>query len=110
MKPAADKHNILKNRALPPPISSSADVAAAGHYPRRSFLTSLRMGFASLLGGRPSSTATTFTQDRRAMAIAARYGLTAEYKLSRRHGFTPLEALDEWDLLTPEDRTLFYEQ
>ena len=68
------------------------------------------MGFASLLCGRPSQPPTTFSLERRAMASAARYGLTAEYKTARRQGFTPLEALDEWDLLTPEDRTPFYEQ
>lgn len=68
------------------------------------------MGFATLLCGRPSRSATTFAHDRRAMDIAARYGLTAEYKTARRYGFTPLEALDEWDLLTPEDMTFFNEK
>ena len=42
-----------------------------------------------------------FTQDRRAMRIADRYGLTYEYKKSRRCGDTPIEALEEWDLIAP---------
>lgn len=45
-----------------------------------------------------------FHDDRTAMRIAARYGLTREYKLARRHRLTPIEALDDWDLLTEEAR------
>jgi hypothetical protein len=48
-----------------------------------------------------------FHQDRIAMRIAARYGMTYEYKLARRHRLNPVEALEDWDLITPEDYTLF---
>ena len=41
-------------------------------------------------------------QDRIALRIADRYGLTFEYKVARRHGLSPVEALDEWDMLTDE--------
>ena len=37
-----------------------------------------------------------------ALRIADRYGLTFEYKVARRHGLSPVEALDEWDMLTDE--------
>ena len=47
------------------------------------------------------------TQDRIAMRIAARYGMTKEYKTARRHRLTPLEALEDWDMLLPEERMLF---
>ena len=46
-------------------------------------------------------------QDRIAMRIAARYGMTKEYKAARRNRQTPLEALEDWDLLLPEERALF---
>jgi len=46
-------------------------------------------------------------QDRIAMRIAARYGMTKEYKTARRNRLTPLEALEDWDLLLPEERALF---
>ena len=39
--------------------------------------------------------------------IAAKYGLTKEYKMARRQNRCPLEALEEWDLIQPEDRKLF---
>ena len=45
-------------------------------------------------------------QDRIALRIADRYGLTFEYKVARRHGLSPVEALDEWDMLTDEARRL----
>ena len=48
-----------------------------------------------------------FTQDRIAMRIAARYGMTYEYKLARRNRLNPIESLEDWDLMTPEDYTLF---
>lgn len=48
-----------------------------------------------------------YHQDRIAMRIAARYGLTYEYKLARRHRLTPIEALEDWDMLTPEKYKLF---
>ena len=50
-----------------------------------------------------------FHQDRIALGIAARYGMTHEYKTARRHRLTPLEALEDWDLVKPEERHLFYE-
>ena len=39
-----------------------------------------------------------FSEDRQAMRIAARHGLTYEYKLARRNNLTPREALEDWDL------------
>ena len=36
------------------------------------------------------------------MRIADRYGMTYDYKVARRHHLTPIEALEDWDLLTPE--------
>ena len=48
-----------------------------------------------------------FREDLRAMRIADRYGLVEEYKTARRHGRRPLEALEEWDMLRPEDYALF---
>ena len=54
--------------------------------------------------GRVSSLA---EDDRRAKAIAARYGLSAEYRAARRNGLTPIEALEDWDMLKPEERALF---
>ena len=44
-----------------------------------------------------------FHADRIAMRIAARYDMTLEYKMSRRQGMCPIDALDDWDLLTNED-------
>jgi len=46
-------------------------------------------------------------QDRIAMRLAARHGLTCEYKAARRHRLTPVEALEEWDLLRKEEYQLF---
>lgn len=46
-------------------------------------------------------------QDRIAMRIADRYGMTHEYKTARRHHLTPLEALEDWDLIMPEEKELF---
>ena len=43
-----------------------------------------------------------FKEDREAMRIADRYGLTYEYKLARRHNRTPQEALEDWDLVEPK--------
>lgn len=51
-----------------------------------------------------------FAEDRRAMRMAAEYGLTREYKDSRRNGLNPLFALEEWDLIQPEDRKYFREK
>ena len=50
-----------------------------------------------------------YHQDRIAMRLAARFGLTYEYKLARRHRLTPIEALQDWDMLYPEDYKLFEE-
>ena len=41
-------------------------------------------------------------QDRIALRIADRYGLVNEYKEARRHRLSPIEALDDWDLLDDE--------
>ena len=41
------------------------------------------------------------------MRIAARYGLTREYLTARSQGLTPIEALEDWDMLRPEDYELF---
>ena len=46
-------------------------------------------------------------QDRMAMLIADRYDMVEDYKVARRKGYTPLEALEDWDLLCPEERYLF---
>ena len=42
-------------------------------------------------------------QDRIALGIAARYGMTQEYKMARRQNLRPLEALEDWNLVS-EDR------
>ena len=39
------------------------------------------------------------------MRIADRYGMTYDYKVARRH-LTPIEALEDWDLLTDENYKL----
>ena len=44
-----------------------------------------------------------FHQDRIAMRIADRYGMTYDYKEARRHHLTPTEDLEDWDLLTAEN-------
>ena len=46
-------------------------------------------------------------QDRIGMKIAARHGMTQEYKTARRQNMRPLEALDDWDLVSEEERELF---
>ncbi len=48
-----------------------------------------------------------YIQDRIAMRIAARLGLVPEYKIARRHNCTPLEALEDWDMLMPGEEELF---
>ena len=48
-----------------------------------------------------------FHQDRQAMRIADRYGMTHAYRVSRRNNLSPIEALEDWDLVTPEDYKLF---
>ena len=42
-------------------------------------------------------------QDRVAAEIAARYNLSKAYRMARRFGLSPVEALDENDLLTEEN-------
>jgi hypothetical protein len=49
-----------------------------------------------------------FSQDRRAMRIADRHNMVNEYKMARRHHLTPLEALEDWDLIEENERSLFY--
>jgi hypothetical protein len=46
-------------------------------------------------------------QERKAREIAARYDMLHAYEESRRHGETPLQALEEWDLILPEERKYF---
>ena len=50
-----------------------------------------------------------FIQDRIALRIAARSGMTQEYKDARRHNMRPLEALEDWDLVNEEERKMFYD-
>ena len=50
-----------------------------------------------------------FAQDRIAMRIADRSGMTHEYKTARRQNMRPLEALEDWDLVKDEERKLFIE-
>lgn len=42
-----------------------------------------------------------------ARRIAEKHGLLEEYKIARGNGCSPIEALEEWDLLQPEDYKLF---
>ena len=51
-----------------------------------------------------------YIQDHIAMRIAARYGLVPEYKIARRHHYTPLEALQDWDMLMPGEEEIFERQ
>ena len=39
-----------------------------------------------------------FAEDLAAMRIAAEHNMTYDYKEARRHGLTPQEALEDWDL------------
>ena len=49
-------------------------------------------------------------QDRIAMKIAARHGMTQEYKTARRQNMRPLQALEDWDLVvSEEERRKFYD-
>ena len=48
-------------------------------------------------------------QDRVAAEIAARYNMTKAYKKARNFGLSPIEALDENDLLTEENFHLLVE-
>ena len=46
-------------------------------------------------------------QDRIAREIAERYGMLKEYEAARKGGFSPLEALEDWDLVKEEERKMF---
>ena len=48
-------------------------------------------------------------QDRIALRIAARHGMTHEYKTARRQNMRPLEALEDWDLVSEEEIKKFYD-
>lgn len=41
-------------------------------------------------------------EDRIARAIAASHNMLDDYKAARRNGLSPIEALEEWDLLDEE--------
>ncbi|MCR5039759.1 MAG: hypothetical protein K6A94_10530 [Bacteroidales bacterium] len=45
--------------------------------------------------------------DEKAMAIADRYGMRKEYLAARKFGFSPLEALEDWDIIENNERYLF---
>lgn len=45
--------------------------------------------------------------DEMAMGIADKYGMRKEYLAARKFGLEPLEALEDWDLIRPEERDLF---
>ena len=46
-------------------------------------------------------------QDRIAREIAAKYNMLEDYLAARRYGLSPLEALEDFDLIKPEERALF---
>lgn len=41
-------------------------------------------------------------QDRIAREIAASHNMLDDYRAARRNGYSPIEALEEWDLLDDE--------
>lgn len=45
--------------------------------------------------------------DEIAMAIADKYGMRKEYLTARKYGLDPLSSLEEFDLVTAEERGLF---
>lgn len=45
--------------------------------------------------------------ERLARQIAAQHGMLDDYRAARRSGLSPIQALEEWDLLSPEDRQMF---
>lgn len=47
--------------------------------------------------------------DEIAFGIADRYGMRKEYLAARKFGFSPLEALEDWDFIRPEERELSLE-
>lgn len=46
-------------------------------------------------------------QDKKAREIATKYGMLADYRAARRQGLSPIDALEEFDLIKPEERVLF---
>lgn len=46
-------------------------------------------------------------QDRIALGIAERYGMRQQYLEARKHGLSPLEALEDWDIIENNERYLF---
>lgn len=42
-----------------------------------------------------------------ARQIAAQHGMLDDYRAARHSGLSPIQALEEWDLLSPEDRQMF---
>ena len=46
-------------------------------------------------------------QERIAREIAARYNMVDDYRAARRQGLSPIDALEEFDLIKPEERVLF---
>ncbi len=48
-----------------------------------------------------------FRHDKIAREIAEKRGMLYEYKLARANGCSPIEALEEWDLITPDEYSLF---
>lgn len=45
--------------------------------------------------------------ERLARQIAAQHGMLDDYRAARRSGLSPIQALEEWDLLSHEDRQMF---
>ena len=45
--------------------------------------------------------------ERLARQIAAQHSMLDDYRAARRSGLSPIQALEEWDLLSPEDRQKF---
>lgn len=68
---------------------------------RNNIITLLLDIWHFLLGGQQCC-----PQDRKAMRIADRSGMTHEYKTARRHNMRPLQALEDWDLIGDAEREL----
>ena len=43
-------------------------------------------------------------QDQLARKIANRYNMLDDYIAARQYGLSPIEALEDWDILSPEER------
>lgn len=103
-------HNTLKYKEYPP-IASQQDSVEGGSTARhtspaaRGILSRVGRAFRMLMARR----STRKIQDRIARDYAAHHGLLREYKMSRAHVPSPLEALEGWDMLTPKVRELMYE-